>query len=367
MADLLSKITKRTVVNVCITTEEPVHVGSGKDAGVSSVDLPIVRDAAGKPVIPGSSIKGMFRAHFSRIVGSLDDASMNALNIRRTAGNLKDIEKEFLKGSRENREEIIEKSLGTIDKLFGISGLAAAIVFTDATVESKTVITRKHVRIDPNTDRAMKGALFDLEAVPDMAKFKFTIVFDTITDEEHYGDVNKFVEDVRKYVDSKAVSTPRTSDYNKKEYLQHDGSGGMSRFSSDLNVSGDVTIEDGFTLYAYDSTNARYGKLVHDSYNVHLDSRYGSIIFKLPDAIKGTKMKMIVEDSTGTDMAYIDSDGIASFAGISSDSVISGTFTFSKDIYIEDGVTNSPKLRFATGSDSDAYIYLNDDANLENR
>lgn len=195
MADLLSKITKRTVVNVCITTEEPVHVGSGKDAGVSSVDLPIVRDAAGKPVIPGSSIKGMFRAHFSRIVGSLDDASMNALNIRRTAGNLKDIEKEFLKGSRENREEIIEKSLGTIDKLFGISGLAAAIVFTDATVESKTVVTRKHVRIDPNTDRAMKGALFDLEAVPDMAKFKFTIVFDTITDEEHYGDVNKFVED----------------------------------------------------------------------------------------------------------------------------------------------------------------------------
>jgi CRISPR-associated protein Cmr4 len=47
-----------------IFTRTPLHVGAG--SSVSAVDQPIIRErATGHPVIPGSSVKGVLRAHFS--------------------------------------------------------------------------------------------------------------------------------------------------------------------------------------------------------------------------------------------------------------------------------------------------------------
>jgi len=50
--------------NLAIFTRTPLHVGAG--SSVSAVDQPVQRERhTGHPVIPGSSIKGVFRAHFS--------------------------------------------------------------------------------------------------------------------------------------------------------------------------------------------------------------------------------------------------------------------------------------------------------------
>ena len=50
--------------NLVILTRTPLHVGAGSSVG--SVDQPVQRERhTGFPIIPGSSIKGVMRAHFS--------------------------------------------------------------------------------------------------------------------------------------------------------------------------------------------------------------------------------------------------------------------------------------------------------------
>ena len=50
--------------NLVILTRTPLHVGAGSSVG--AVDQPVQRERhTGFPIIPGSSIKGVMRAHFS--------------------------------------------------------------------------------------------------------------------------------------------------------------------------------------------------------------------------------------------------------------------------------------------------------------
>ena len=70
---LHSKLKKRYVLNCKLTTLEPVRVGIGRVVGkVAEVDLPILENKRGKPVIPGSTLKGVLRSHLTRLLNSLD-------------------------------------------------------------------------------------------------------------------------------------------------------------------------------------------------------------------------------------------------------------------------------------------------------
>ena len=82
---------------LAIFTRTPLHVGAG--SSVSAVDQPVQRERhTGHPVIPGSSIKGVMRAHFSSRasdqvdelfgpdVSSLEDSAAGALASLRPPG-----------------------------------------------------------------------------------------------------------------------------------------------------------------------------------------------------------------------------------------------------------------------------------------
>ncbi|MCB1244346.1 MAG: type III-B CRISPR module RAMP protein Cmr4 [Verrucomicrobiales bacterium] len=56
-------------------TRTPLHVGAG--ASVGAIDQPIQRERHTRyPIIPGSSIKGVLRDHFSNLAGSRGDAGV---------------------------------------------------------------------------------------------------------------------------------------------------------------------------------------------------------------------------------------------------------------------------------------------------
>jgi len=176
----------RYVLECHLKTLSPLHIGSEKALGFG-VDNPIIkikRNGREIPVVPGSSIKGVLRSHFYRLANS---GVFDKLGYRVFKGNLEEFEREFSR-SDENKKKEKFKELGTLEKLFGISGLASPLRITDAEPENWSIGTRTHVKIDPRTDRAEKGKLFTVEFVEGL--FKFKIVFDELASD--YDDVNKF-------------------------------------------------------------------------------------------------------------------------------------------------------------------------------
>ncbi len=178
----------RYVLLCSLKTLSPLHIGSEKALGFG-VDNPIIkikRNGKEIPVVPGSSIKGVLRAHFYRLANS---GVLDKLGYTVFKGNLEEFEKEFSR-SDENEKKKKFKELGTLEKLFGISGLASPLRITDAEPEEGkwSIGTRTHVKIDPKTDRAEKGKLFTVEFVEGV--FKFKIVFDELASD--YDDVNRF-------------------------------------------------------------------------------------------------------------------------------------------------------------------------------
>ncbi len=178
----------RYVLLCSLKTLSPLHIGSEKALGFG-VDNPIIkmrRDGKEIPVVPGSSIKGVLRAHFYRLANS---GVFEKLGFRVFKGNLEKFEREFSSSSEEEKKEKF-KELGTLEKFFGISGLASPLRITDAEPENGNwqLGTRTHVKIDPKTDRAEKGRLFTVEFVEGL--FKFKIVFDELASD--YDDVNRF-------------------------------------------------------------------------------------------------------------------------------------------------------------------------------
>jgi len=173
-------IKNRFVLECTIETLSPLHIGAERETGFG-VDNPIVK-VRGIPVIPGSSIKGILRSHFYRLANS------GALKeIRLFNGNLEEFEKNFAGKKEEEKLEML-RNLGTLEKFFGISGLASPLRITDAEPKEYEIGTRTHIKIDPKTDRVEKGKLFTVEYVE--GKFEFKVVFDELCND--YEDVNKF-------------------------------------------------------------------------------------------------------------------------------------------------------------------------------
>jgi len=177
-----------------IEPQESLYVGVGRsDFSIAAVELPFAKifdqnSNSWIPVIPGSGLKGAFRAYFSRLINSLSIDILNEFGFKGTLmTDETNFERDFVKtkGVQEKLKKL--KSAPTIFKLFGISGFASLIKFTDAlperSLEKHGLIRRTHVRIDINTDKAVQNALFDLEAIVKGYTFTFDIIYDELDDE----------------------------------------------------------------------------------------------------------------------------------------------------------------------------------------
>lgn len=124
--------------------------------------------------IPGSSIKGVIRAHVERILRTLggEGAACDILD-RKDSCNagvrnaLKKFEKENKKKPQESeRVKIIKETSCSICRLFGNAYLAGRIRFDDAFFDSPPPKKKyDHVAIDRFTGGAMEGKLFNEQVV----------------------------------------------------------------------------------------------------------------------------------------------------------------------------------------------------------
>ena len=124
---------------------EPLHVGSDNERGDNPIQ-PILRctGRGGRPYIPGSSWKGVFRHRLTFILDAV--------------------------GASPTERKLI------VGALFGHSSVGRGVLrFHDSDLVAEGSVTQTHVAIDRFTGGAREGSLFTFEAVPRGVEFTLTI------------------------------------------------------------------------------------------------------------------------------------------------------------------------------------------------
>ncbi|MEB3282485.1 MAG: CRISPR-associated RAMP protein Csx7 [Lyngbya sp.] len=190
----------RLEITGTLTTITALRISAGRSSEPIGSDLPVIKDALGRPFIPGSSFKGALRSRLEsflrgilgsdpKLVGNpsindewsltskeLADFKMNELQ------NMNSLEKE------NKLHDYIIKNTDLISSLFGSPWIASKFQVRDLTVDTNTWFNqyqeRDGVAIDRDTETASEGKLYDYQVVPGRTDFEFKAVVENAEDWE---------------------------------------------------------------------------------------------------------------------------------------------------------------------------------------
>ena len=157
-----------------------VRVGmSAESAMPTATDLPVIKDASGRPFIPGSSLRGAVRAHIERIVRAFEPSVGNG----KGALDPIDVRKYNSLYDGKSEEQIFEVS-SRVDQVFGSPKLASRVRFTDLPLltEGAEPELRDSVAIDREKESVANK--YDFEAMPAGVRFGLEIVAENLDDAE---------------------------------------------------------------------------------------------------------------------------------------------------------------------------------------
>ncbi len=183
---------QKVKITAKLTFHTAFHIGSGQE-GALSTDMGVLLDPDGNPVLPGSTLKGNFRAFSERLAPHLDmtacllDTSLSKVDCV-SDEPFRRKNQEAFKALRAGKEQLDWLDTHTCDvcKLFGSPMMASRIFFSDGIpVEGGTAICiRDGVCIDRDTETARPKAKFDYEVVPAGASFQITIEIENPENDE---------------------------------------------------------------------------------------------------------------------------------------------------------------------------------------
>lgn len=168
-----ARLVRIVLFELRLTCKSGLHIGAGKSADLAGSDLPVVRDASGRPFVPGSSLRGVLRGGIKAI--------SSGLGLDRAVGYIEPRPG----GSRQERPSIEEDWQGwdLADRLFGRAALssgersyASRLQISDLVLESDGeplgIELRDGVAINRETRTATDSQKFDQEVVPAGTKFR---------------------------------------------------------------------------------------------------------------------------------------------------------------------------------------------------
>lgn len=175
---MFSKLYNEAVIKFNMETMSPLFIKASEDSSLDPVSadntyLTFYKDGNQVPVIPGTSIKGVFRSSAEELMRSWKLEVCDVLDVTKCCGNvLKSEEKKLNK--KYNTRQKYEKSC-PICKIFGTTTMKSRIHFYDAFPEGEYKIgKRASVGIDRITGASRNSALFDFEYV-EYCKFRTQI------------------------------------------------------------------------------------------------------------------------------------------------------------------------------------------------
>lgn len=182
----------RYILKGIIVAEKPFHIGKGRDnLDPTEADTPVIKDANGYPLIPGSSFKGVLRSTIERLLYNGNIEGFTSCFIVNKEPCISDKEvKEIKKKNKENyrviAKEIYDKSCN-VCRLFGSNNLQAKLQFKDlncAEGTKKYYDIRDGVGIDRDTGTSRDGAKYNYEVTPAGTKFELYIIGDNLDDKD---------------------------------------------------------------------------------------------------------------------------------------------------------------------------------------
>lgn len=179
-----------------LTFETAFHIGSGKEGVMSSSNMGVLTEPDGRPVLPGSTLKGSFRAFSERLSEYLGLSAClldNALSGETCYTGIADAQErkteyeQFKKLKTEDKKmDWLTKKTCDICRLFGSPLQASRIFFSDGmlTAWDDRLQIRDGVCIDRDSGTARHGAKYDFEVVPAGAQFGITIELENAEENE---------------------------------------------------------------------------------------------------------------------------------------------------------------------------------------
>ncbi len=158
----------RAIIRWDIITKSDLHIGGHGSSGPADVDLPVLRNSDDFPVIPGSSLKGVLRTEFERI---LRGGGFEVCTIPDVCYSSR-----WMKEHQERKNQPIDPCL--VCQLFGSGRNSAPVRIRDLTANKKGTVIRDGVAIDRKTRKALENAKYDLEAVPKGTIFSGEVTID---------------------------------------------------------------------------------------------------------------------------------------------------------------------------------------------
>lgn len=182
----------RVAITGTLKTVTALRISAGRSTEPIGSDLPVIKDALGRPLIPGSSFKGALRSRLESFLrGILGNnrklVSNPAVNEEwsLTYKELSDFKNKTLKSiNKEEKEEnlnaFILSNTDLISHLFGSPWIASKFQVRDLTVQPDSWFgqyqERDGVAIERDTETAAVGKLYDYQVVPAETPFDFKAI-----------------------------------------------------------------------------------------------------------------------------------------------------------------------------------------------
>ncbi|MEM0060719.1 MAG: RAMP superfamily CRISPR-associated protein [Fervidicoccaceae archaeon] len=164
---MFERLEKRIVVEYEVKAESDLHIGSGGSTTPNSVDLPVIKNAEGYPIIPGSSLKGVLRSELQKLLNTqFGELSIDAY-ASKSDTNPQHVRKAEMHTSELFGGEIVVQEDGKNI----VRSVAGSIRVRDAKANAKKTRIRDGVKININTRKAEGGAKFEIEVVPSRTLF----------------------------------------------------------------------------------------------------------------------------------------------------------------------------------------------------
>ena len=180
----------RLEITGTLTTVTALRISAGRSTEPIGSDLPVIKDALGKPLIPGSSFKGALRSRLESFLRGIDpNLAEDPANYTNSTRNnqVKDLKVKYKNDDLNLTQELIGIT-DDIGSLFGTPWMASKFQVRDLTVQPDAWFgqyqERDGVAIDRDTETAADGKLYDYQVVPAGTPFDFKAVVENARDWE---------------------------------------------------------------------------------------------------------------------------------------------------------------------------------------
>lgn len=164
-----------------LSTVTALRISSGRSTEPIGADLPVIKDALDRPLIPGASFKGALRSRLESFLRGIDiNLAEDPANFTSQARNQAIIK---LRKDYQDDAVLTDKLLeqtDSISRLFGSPWFASKFQVRDLTIVADTWFgqyqERDGVAIDRDTETAADGKLYDFQVVPSGSIFDVKVV-----------------------------------------------------------------------------------------------------------------------------------------------------------------------------------------------